>query len=123
MKKVLLVEDDRWLADCYRRWLEAAGYRVRHATDAQQALDFLDETRPHVIVLDMLLGAANGVQLLHHLNSYPDTMDVPVVLCSGVSGPELQGLGGYGVRTVLDKATVTRTSFCQAVAKATNAAI
>lgn len=105
MARILLVEDDQWMADCYRDWLP--GHTTVHAHDAQEALDAADDTTPDVIVLDLLLPHANGTQLLHTLQSHADWSRIPVILCSSSLPAELPDLQAYGVRAALDKATIT----------------
>jgi CheY-like chemotaxis protein len=105
MAHILIVEDDLWMADCYRDWLHE--HTIAHAIDAQQALDAADSQKPALIMIDMLLPHSNGMQLLHTLRSYIDWMDVPVVLCSSSVPVDMPNMQPYGVVAVLDKATIT----------------
>ena len=124
MARVLIVEDDAWMADCYALWLRTAGHDVLHAADAQAALDVLDEYGTDVLVLDILLPHANGIQLLQTLRSHADFARLPVILCSGSLPSDLPALDAYGVRQVIDKATISPSLLRQAVNKvAHNAAI
>lgn len=123
MKHILLVEDDPWLADCMATWLQTAGHTVVWARDIIAALDACDEQIPDVIVLDIMLPAANGVQLLHQLASYDDVAKIPVILCSSIAPPHIIDLAAYGVRLFLDKAHVTPYSLRAAVKEVTHAAI
>lgn len=107
MARVLIVEDDVWMADCYRRWLAAAGHEVRRVTSAQTALDALDDAPADIILLDLLLPHANGTQVLHMLQSYADLAHIPVILCSSSLPPQLPSLAAYGVRATLDKTQLT----------------
>ena len=50
---VLLVEDDRWLADSFMRTLAKAGYQVKLAENTLEALESADADRPDAIMLDM----------------------------------------------------------------------
>lgn len=118
MARILLVEDDAWMADCYALWLQAGGHAVTRAGDAQAALDALDEQGAEAIVLDVLLPHANGIQLLHTLQSHADWARIPVVLCSGSLPVSLPPLGAYGVRQVVDKARVSPASLRLAVTEA-----
>jgi CheY-like chemotaxis protein len=114
---ILLVEDDALLADCYRRWLTGGGYKIQHASDAQTALDILDEHPPQVILLDLLLPGANGIQFLHMLRSHADLAHIPIIMCSNALPDSLPDMLPYGVRGTLDKATLTRERLCAAIAE------
>lgn len=115
MTRVLLVEDDVWMADCYRLWLGQAGHEVSWARDAQEALDLADEQPPDVIVLDLFLPFANGIQLLHTLRSHVDLAAIPVILCSSQLPEQLPDLQAYGVHAALDKASLRPDSLRAAV--------
>lgn len=115
MATILLVEDDTLTAQCYQTWLGASNHKVQHVTDVETAVDAVDTTPPDVILLDMLLPGATGVQLLHVLQSYPDLRNVPVILCSNALPKDTANLRAYGVRGVLNKATLTRVRLLSAV--------
>jgi CheY-like chemotaxis protein len=101
MAHLLLIEDDAWLADLYRDVLQAGGHQVTVAPDAQAAIGHFDGTQIDLIVLDLLLPGAGGVQLLHELRSYPDTAAIPVIIHSALD-PQAQQIDekswrAYGV--------------------------
>lgn len=115
MATVLLVEDNPLVADCLQRWLAAAGHATILAGDAQTALDALDEQPADVVLLDMLLPGANGVQVLHTMRSYADLAAIPVVICSSVVIKHTADLEAYGVKKVINKTTLDRKTLCAAV--------
>lgn len=107
MTTVLLVEDDAWLAEGEVKTLQDAGYEVVYAPHAQSAIVRLDERVPDVIVLDVLLTGATALALLHELQSYSDSRDIPVILCTNIADSlRLDDLRPYGVRRILDKTTM-----------------
>lgn len=118
MARILLVEDDSWMADCYRLWLSADDHAVSHAADAQAALDHIDDSRPDLIVLDLFLPTANGVQLLQTLQSHSDLADIPIILASSALPEAMPDLSAYGVRAVLDKTTLKPSQLRQAAHEA-----
>lgn len=107
MAYILIVEDEQWMADCYRQWLRTAGHTVGHARNAQSALDVIDTRLPDVILLDILLPYANGIQLLHTLRSHTDLVNIPVVVCSGSLPSDMPPLAPYGIHKVLNKAEIS----------------
>jgi DNA-binding response OmpR family regulator len=81
MKHVLLVEHDSLLADAYRRALQGE-YRVSLARDAQGAIDVMDSRGADLVITDTVLGANNGIEIIHEIRSYDDWMKVPVIILS-----------------------------------------
>lgn len=116
MATILLVEDDTLTAKCYQTWLGAAQHKTQHVPDVVTAVEAMDAAAPDVILLDMLLPGASGVQLLHVLQSYADLNHVPVIICSNALPKDTANLQAYGVRSVLNKATLTRAQLVNAVA-------
>ncbi len=104
---IFIIEDDLWQADQYQLILEAAGYAVRSFDNGLSAIAAVDEIRPNVIVLDMLLAGTTGLTLLHELQSYTDTGEVPVILCTNLADEiKLSDVVPYGVQRILDKTTM-----------------
>jgi DNA-binding response OmpR family regulator len=76
---VLLVEDDAGLATMVSEALQVRGYSVWHAQSAVQAEVAVDQLRPDVIVLDLMLPDGNGLTLCSKLKERARS---PVVICS-----------------------------------------
>lgn len=105
--RVLVIDDDKWLVDELSRRLVAAGCLVDSAGDGVEAIDMIDQKLPNIIVLDIMLPGANGISLLHELQSYSDTAKIPVIiLSSSVAAADLKQLDPYGVVDVIDKSTM-----------------
>lgn len=116
MMKVLLLEDDSWLADSYRRVLES-GFEVHLATSAEAAIRKIEEQIPDVIVADVMLEGHTALALLNELQSYDDTGQIPIILCSALDSESFWGvdLSQYGVKLVLDKAKLEPNELVSAV--------
>lgn len=122
-RSIVLVEDDVWSATALRRVLEADDWQVNHATHAVAAMDLIDQVTPNLIITDMFLPATTAMSLLHELQSHPDLAAIPVILCSNAADRlTLDQLRPYGVRALLDKATMTPASIRAAVHRAASAA-
>src|SRR5699024_9178322 len=86
---ILLVEDDFLLRDAFRLLLEDAGYRVREAGTAAEAIATAHAKRPELILLDMGLPDASGLHVVRHLREQPGGMStVPIVALTGRVGAE-----------------------------------
>lgn len=104
---VVIVEDDLWLSEQLERTLVRAGFTVRRTSNGHVAIELIDELMPRAIVLDVLLAGGTGITLLHELQSYQDTGQIPVVLCTNLaSSLTLDELRPYGVQRILDKTTM-----------------
>ena len=101
---VIIVEDDIWLSEQFERTLMTAGFSVRRAFEGHTAMDLIDELKPKVILLDMLLTESTAVALMHELQSYKDTADIPIIVCTNLASIiSIADMSAYGVRRILDK--------------------
>jgi len=106
-ERVVVVEDDIWLAEHYMRVLRREGYEVYHAPHAIGAIEAIDQVRPHVILLDVLLAGTTALVLLHELQSHVDLAKIPIVLATNLADQiDIEDVKSYGVRRMLDKATM-----------------
>ena len=116
MTRVVLIEDEPWLAELFAQELQAAGMDVAIAMHATAAMARIDEQVPDCIVADMLLTGSTVLTLLHELQSHPDTKSIPIVLCTNTADQLNEAsLRSYGVRRVLDKTTIEPLDIAAAV--------
>lgn len=101
---ILIIEDDRWLAEQYVRVLSKIGYKTTIVSSALEAINTIDDTPVDAIVLDVLLTGTTAFTLLHELQSYGDTGAIPIILCTNIASElSLDDLKPYGVKRILDK--------------------
>ncbi|HXV35666.1 MAG TPA: sigma-54 dependent transcriptional regulator [Myxococcota bacterium] len=79
--RVLVIDDDPGVRDYMEALVSRQGYEVCAAADGEEALRRLDETRPDLITLDVVLPGMDGLQTLEKLKQR--LPDVPVVMLSG----------------------------------------
>lgn len=104
--RILLIEDDRWLADSYVHILEE--YDVDTAQNGQDAMDLIDSYDYDLIIADVMLERGLVIDLLHELQSYDDTAKLPIVLCTSLARRlSIDDVKPYGVVQILDKASLT----------------
>ena len=77
MKTVLVVDDERQIAEIARDYLEHAGYAVLTAGDGRDALDIVRAKRPDLVVLDIGLPNLDGLTLARTLRREQDT---PIIM-------------------------------------------
>ena len=91
--RLLLVDDDDALAEMYALQLTASGYHVTTARSGAEALALVVDIRPDLIYLDLGLPGMPGLEVLERLRSAPDTAEVPVVILTNFSEPEMMQRG------------------------------
>ncbi|APB34568.1 CheY-like response regulator receiver protein [Gloeomargarita lithophora Alchichica-D10] len=83
MATVLVVEDQRAQREMIVSLLEQDGLRVMAAGDGDEALDLVRGGQiPDLVVMDVVMPRMNGYQLVRQLRDYPQTSQVPVLMCS-----------------------------------------
>lgn len=82
---ILIVEDSQSNRDLYSRILTFRDYQISRASDGQQALDFLGQHTPDLIVLDLNLPYASGSEVLRWLKRSPQHQNTKVIVVTGKS--------------------------------------
>ena len=83
--KVLIVEDDRSLADVLAYNLKQAGYEVLQACDGQDGLTQAQLKTPDMVVLDLMLPVLDGLEVCRRLRADPATKDVLILMLTAKS--------------------------------------
>jgi CheY-like chemotaxis protein len=83
--RILLVEDDRAVAEMYRLKLERDGYAVQIAEDGERALELARRDAPDLVLLDVRLPKRDGLQVLGALRRDRRTRALPIVVLSNYS--------------------------------------
>jgi len=106
-KKVLSVEDDKFLSSLVARKLSAAGYEMSHASKGEEALKMVKEQKPSLVLLDILLPEMSGFEVLEKIKADPETKNIPVILFSNLGQKEDIDKGlKLGAEKFIVKATV-----------------
>jgi two-component system phosphate regulon response regulator PhoB len=83
--KILIVEDDRSLADVLAYNLKQAGYAVLLAHDGQDGLTQAQLKTPDLVILDLMLPVIDGLEVCRRLRSDPATRDVLILMLTAKS--------------------------------------
>ncbi|MBE9523672.1 MAG: response regulator transcription factor [Chloroflexi bacterium] len=81
---ILVVDDEDTIREVVRRYLEHEGYVVKEAADGYEALDFIQDTPPTLIVLDLMLPGIDGLSLTQHLRQ---DREIPIIMLTAKSEP------------------------------------
>jgi CheY-like chemotaxis protein len=79
---IMVVEDISSVRELVEIQLKLRGYEVVTARDGGEALKLIAETRPAVIVADILMPRVDGFRLVHQLRSDPQTATIPIIFLS-----------------------------------------
>ncbi|HLD30149.1 MAG TPA: response regulator, partial [bacterium] len=85
--EILVVEDSRTQAEFLGHLLEEHGYAVKIAGNGNQALSMVNESRPAVIISDVLMPEMDGYGLCHEMKSDANLKEIPFILVTQLSKP------------------------------------
>ncbi len=106
-KTIMIVEDEHRFQELYTTLLEDTDYEIIQAYDGDEALELLEERKPDLIVLDILLDMVTGDTFFLYLKGMPDRADIPVIVVSNTSKHDYRNLLDIDPNLVfLDKALV-----------------
>jgi CheY-like chemotaxis protein len=86
--KILLVEDDSFLASVYATKFELEGFSVFHAADGEAGLQIAEKLQPDIVLLDILMPKMDGFEALHRLKLDPKLVKIPVIMLTNLGQKE-----------------------------------
>lgn len=117
--KVLLVEDEDYIRDLYKRQLDQAGLQTDACATGQEGLSAIASNHYDLILLDIMLPDTNGLQILKEVKQNPSTKATTVVLLTNL-GQDVIIKEGFelGAEGYLIKASLTPSQVVQEVKNA-----
>lgn len=94
MPRILVVEDEKDLLDVLTYNLKAAGHEVFVSADGVGVLELARKHLPELILLDLMLPEASGLDLCRSIKSDPATKHIPVMLVTA-KGEEIDRVVGF----------------------------
>jgi two-component system, OmpR family, alkaline phosphatase synthesis response regulator PhoP len=82
---ILVVDDDPNALDIVRTYLEAKGYQVATASTGMEALSLLEEVRPALVLLDVMMPGMDGWEVARVIKNHPDFGSTRVVMLTARS--------------------------------------
>jgi signal transduction histidine kinase/CheY-like chemotaxis protein len=91
---ILIVEDSRTQAMILENILESQSYRVAIAADGEEALQWLSENKPSLVISDIVMPGMDGYELCRQIKTQKTTNDIPVILLTSLNRTEevIEGL-------------------------------
>ena len=82
-QKILIIEDEKELADILGEYLKAEGFEVKICNDGQAGLDYFRKEQANLVLLDIMLPLMDGIAVCREIRS---ESDVPIIMVSAKSG-------------------------------------
>jgi len=119
--RVLLVEDDATQRERLRGWLDGDQWKVQEAGNGREALAVLKDTKPDVILLDLMMPEMDGFAVVAALQKEPRWSDIPVVVVTArdLDAKDRERLNS-GVQSVLVKETFRPADLVERIRRLTN---
>lgn len=104
MQTILLLEDDKNLRETLVDIFEIQGFEVVTATNGVEALTFLDEVAPNLIVSDVMMPEMDGFEFLKRIKKNPQMENTPVIMLTANTLQEAKYKGlEYGANDYITK--------------------
>ena len=89
---ILVVDDEKEIAELVEIYLVSDGYRVLKAKNAQEGLDILEREEVHLVLLDIMMPGMNGLEMCEQIRK---SRNIPIIMLSAKSTDldKIRGLG------------------------------
>ncbi len=88
MNKILVVEDDKFLANAYRVKLSKASYDVSLVYDGDEAISALQKDKFDLVILDLIIPKKDGFSVLAEMKKNENWKNIPVIVASNLGQKE-----------------------------------
>lgn len=79
---ILIVDDSPTDAYLVKNILEKQGYQTSEASNGEEGIQKAQDTKPNLILMDVVMPGLNGFQATRKITRSPDTKNIPVVIIS-----------------------------------------
>ena len=108
MSKIAIIEDDQAISQMYRIKFEAEGYTVETAENGKLGLGLVEQMKPDIILLDLMMPEMTGDVMLAQLRKQPWGKKIKVVILTNMGEQEIpETVKELGVSAVILKADMT----------------
>ncbi len=88
-KRILVVDDEPDIRDFLSSCLEDAGFQVETAVDGYDALEKIENQKPDLITLDLVMPRISGIKLMRKLRKNAEWKDIPVIIVTAHAKDEM----------------------------------
>jgi len=117
--KVLLVEDDPMVVRMYERKLKKDGFKVALAYNGEKGLAALQQDRPDIVLLDIMMPKVSGLDMLKAVKADPQYKDLPIVMLTnlGDRAEDVDRCKAMGAEDYWVKANMTLEQIIEGIKK------
>ncbi len=87
-KKILIIEDDKFLGELISQKLEKEGYSVINTVNGEEGIKKAEKEKPDVILLDLILPGMDGFEILAKIKETSSIDEIPVIILSNLGQKE-----------------------------------
>jgi len=87
-KKILIIEDDKFLRELIARKLTDEGFDIVEAVDGEDGIKKLSETKPDLVLLDLILPSIDGFEVLSRVKADESVAPIPIIILSNLGQKE-----------------------------------
>lgn len=108
MSKIAIVEDDAAISQMYRIKFEAEGFEVDTAENGKVGLALIQDMKPDIVLLDLMMPEMDGEEMLTKLRSEPWGKDIKVIILTNMGESEAPAsIKSMNVESFILKANMT----------------
>lgn len=108
MSKIAIIEDDSAISQMYRIKFEAEGYQVETAENGKLGLALIEEMKPDIVLLDLMMPEMTGDEMLAKLRATDWGKDIKVIVLTSMGKSEIpESMKELGVLSCILKANMT----------------
>ena len=86
-KKILIIEDEEIMIGLLQRKLTTEGYEVSVARDGEEGIRVMQEVKPDLILLDIIMPKVGGFEVMEEMNKNKKLEKIPVIVISNSGQP------------------------------------
>ena len=83
-KKILIIEDDKFLRELIAQKLLKEDYDIAEAVDGEKGIKAVKEEKPDLVLLDLILPGIDGFEVLAQMKKDPILAEIPVIILSNL---------------------------------------
>ncbi len=108
LKRIMVIEDDKFLSSLMKVRLEKEGFIVIQAFDGEEAVELLKTDRPDLVVLDLIMPKVTGFEVLQAISMTPGLERTPVIILSNLAqDSDIQKAKEFGARGYFVKVKIS----------------